>query len=114
MAEICQSFSAELNGLVSAASAWVALTRRHAFECPEEAINIIDESVLDLLAPQPAREEELPREPPAPLVQTAIICPEDRPDMDECDSASEVSETTREERKHITEVFLPDVCSQSE
>lgn len=112
IAEICNNFSLELGGLISPASAWVMLTKRHDFECPEEAIHVISESVLDLLAPVPVEAEELPKEPPAPLVQTAVVGPEDRPDAD--DSLSEASSGLLEERKHLTEVFLPDVDTQSE
>merc|ERR1719486_688779 len=112
IAEICQSFSQELGGLIAPASAWVMLTKRHAFECPLDAINIISESVLDLLAPPPLEVEELPKEPPAPLVQTAVVGPEDRLDAD--DSLSDASSGLREERKHLTEVFLPDDALQSE
>jgi hypothetical protein len=116
-AEICQSFSLELCGLMSSASAWVSLTKRHIFECPEEVINVITEAVLDiLLGPPPGLDhpeaDELPREPAAPLVQPAVVCPEDRPDMD--DALSDASSGLREDRKHLTEVFLPDVDSQSE
>lgn len=112
IAEICHGFSLELGGLIAPASAWVMLTKRHAFECPPEAIDVISESVLELLAPPPREVEELPKEPPAPLVQTAVLGPEDRPDAD--DSLSDASSGLREERKHLTEVFLPDVDSQSE
>jgi len=114
IAEICQSFSLELDCLVSSAHAWMLLKKRHAFECPEEAIDVISESVLDLLMhPSPGQDaDEMPRAPLGPLVRTAVVCPEDRNADD--DSLSDVSSGLREERKHLTEVFLPDVDTRSD
>lgn len=110
IAEICQSFSLELDGLVSSHNAWVLLTQRHAFECPKDTIEIIGQAVMDLLTnPSPGQDgDEEPHEPHGPLVHPAVVCPDDRPDADE-DSLSDASSGLREERKHLTEVFLPDV-----
>jgi len=111
--EICHNFSLELGGLIAPASAWMMLTKRHAFECPPEAIDIISESVLDLLLPPPMGDaDELPREPLGPLVNTAIIGPDDR--LEDDDSLSDASSGLREERRHLTEVFLPDVDELSD
>jgi len=111
IAEICQNFSLELGGLIVPSAAWAMLSRRHAFECPPDAINVISECILDILMPPPQTVEELPLEPDAPLGHTAVVAPEDRFDDD---SLSDMSEGFQEHRKHVTEVFLPDVDSQSD
>mmetsp|Transcript_59301 Transcript_59301/g.94140 ORF Transcript_59301/g.94140 Transcript_59301/m.94140 type:complete len:478 (-) Transcript_59301:92-1525(-) len=113
MAEICHSFSLELNGLVSPASAWMLLSKRHAFEAPPEAIEAIGEFVLDMLVPAPIEEpDEQPLSAPLPLVHPAVVGPEDRPD--DIDALSDASSGLIEERRHLTEVFLPDAdtCSR--
>lgn len=107
IAEVCQSFSLELSGLVSASSAWILLARRHTFSDPE-MVDIIWESVLRLLTPpEPEAEEGLrAREPPLPLRGTAVVCPEDRSDDGAGSVRSMESEGEAEQRKHVTEVFL--------
>jgi hypothetical protein len=112
IAEICQNFSLEMGGRVQPVSAWAMLRKRHNFECSPDVLEVIHEVVLDILAPPPPELDDLPKEPPAPLVQTAVLCPEDRPEMDDC--LSEASSGFLEEQKHLTEVFLPDVDAYSD
>merc|ERR1712232_729152 len=50
VAEVCQAFSQELEGLVSPTSAWVILTKRHAFSEPD-VVEAIGDVVLRLLMP---------------------------------------------------------------
>jgi len=114
MVEICHGFSQELCGLVAPASAWTMLVKRHAFECHPDAINVINECVLNILAPleDPELCSEVPKEPQGPLVHTAVVGPEDRHDSDE--ALSDASSGLIEERKHLTEVFLPDEDAASD
>jgi len=98
IAEVCQSFSRELDGLVSPASAWISLTRRHSFSEPE-SMEVLSEHILQLL-----RLESPVPEPPMPLVEAAVLGPEDRSDTE----ASDGGEAFKPDKEPITEVFLPD------
>lgn len=109
IADICNSFSLELGGLLSAASAWVLLARRHNFAEPE-IVRIVGEEILRVLTPT---EDEVCSGPLQPILlkgQAAVICPEDRDDEDE-DVGSCCSLESRDagnlDRRHLTEVFLP-------
>jgi len=120
IAEVCQAFSLELGGLLSSASAWMLLAKRHDFTEPE-ALAAVGDAVLRLLAPLPPPSSALSEEgcgeeshrfgglPPFPC-GTAVVCPEDRDEeQEEAGSAcSVVSEEAAERRKHLTEVFLAD------
>lgn len=52
LAEVCQNFAMELGGLMSAASVWQLLIRRHSFEEPE-VVEILDKEVMRFLAGPP-------------------------------------------------------------
>mmetsp|Transcript_2045 Transcript_2045/g.4626 ORF Transcript_2045/g.4626 Transcript_2045/m.4626 type:complete len:442 (+) Transcript_2045:90-1415(+) len=91
IAEVCQNFSLELGGLVSPASAWILLTKRHAFAEPE-IIDLLSLSVMQFLVPQ--ENAELERQD---FVEPAVVGPDDRSD-----------ESLDEEDRHVTEVFLAD------
>mmetsp|Transcript_66629 Transcript_66629/g.187660 ORF Transcript_66629/g.187660 Transcript_66629/m.187660 type:complete len:284 (+) Transcript_66629:3-854(+) len=97
IAEICQNFSLELCGLVSPASAWRLLTRRHTFSDPE-TVSIIGDVILSLLAPPEPQEVQSPS---LPMAAPAVIGPDDH--SDDADSAVDARD------EHLTEVFLGDV-----
>lgn len=110
IAEVCQSFSQELGGLLSPSSVWVLLARRHDFADPEAVMQVGD-AVLRLFAPREPADDEECREPQQPLLlksAATIICPEDRDDEDDqsCHSMESPSAADRDTR-HLTEVFLP-------
>mmetsp|Transcript_58288 Transcript_58288/g.190067 ORF Transcript_58288/g.190067 Transcript_58288/m.190067 type:complete len:513 (+) Transcript_58288:84-1622(+) len=115
IAEACQCFAMELGGLLSAASAWTLLSKRHDFAEPE-VVELLGASVLRLLAP-PELEVEASLAGRRLLLQsgTTVIGPEDRPD-DGCGDGcnvegsvcSGISEEEAEHRRHLTEVFLAD------
>jgi len=93
IAEVCQNFSLEANGLVSSTSAWMLLTKRHVFLDPE-VVEAINDMVLDVLMPP-----DMARHPYPVQTSTAVIGPDDRSDEDSQDER---------DRQHVTEVFLPD------
>lgn len=91
IAQVCQHFSMEMNGLVTPSSTWVMLTKRHLFDDPE-TVDAISEYVLEMLLPPPDA-EPFPR-----LAQAAVFGPDDHSG----------DESQAEEDKHVMEVFLPD------
>uniref|UniRef100_A0A7S4VGJ9 Uncharacterized protein n=1 Tax=Alexandrium monilatum TaxID=311494 RepID=A0A7S4VGJ9_9DINO len=102
IAQVCQSFSQELGGLVSPSSAWLALVKRHSFAEPE-TVEIVGEMVLRLLLPPEPHEDEVVREQLClNAANTAVIGPEDRSDGEGSMAGDQ------EQEKHLTEVFLPD------
>jgi hypothetical protein len=96
IARICDAFSQEVNGLISPASAWILLTKRHCFSEPPETIDIISDAVMQLIIPPEAGES-------VPLCQVGVIGPEDRSDDESVDG---------ERDEHVMEVFVPDTCVQ--
>lgn len=104
IAEVCQSFSLELGSLVSPASAWILLARRHSFTHPE-TVEIVGQAVLKLLAPSSV-EGEACDQLPLLIDRAAVICPEDRDDdAGSCQSLE--SRGADRDGRHLTEVFLP-------
>lgn len=98
IAEVCQAFSQELHGRISASSSWVLLTKRHGFADPE-TVRSIGELVLQLLLPP-----QIGDRPFCQNNQPTVIGPEDVSD----------AETQDEAEKHVTEVFLPPNMAEPE
>lgn len=108
IAEVCQSFSMELNGLVTPTAACVFLMKRRNYTEPE-TIDMLSDMVLRMLSPaeplEPAEDEEERRRS---LNATAIfsktdasvICPDDRSEGSGS-AAGDVDEP-------VTEVFVPE------
>mmetsp|Transcript_126287 Transcript_126287/g.252309 ORF Transcript_126287/g.252309 Transcript_126287/m.252309 type:complete len:455 (+) Transcript_126287:66-1430(+) len=108
IAEVCQSFSMELNGLVSPTAAWAFLIRRRNYTEPE-TVDMISDMVLRLLTPsEPLEPEEEEEERRRSMKATAlfsktdasVICPDDR-------SEGSVS-AAGDADEPITEVFIPE------
>jgi len=112
IAEVCQSFSMELNGLVTPTAAWVFLMRRRNYTEPE-TVDMISDMVLRLLTPaeplEPAEEdeEERRRSMRATAIfsktDASVICPDDRSEG----SGSAAGDAD----EPITEVFIPEPYS---
>jgi len=105
VARACQNLAVESNGLVTAATAWLAIRHRYADSRPE-VVDHFEGAMLQLL---PLLEAERPcdRTPLEFLTESVVIGPEDRSDADDDASCSSRSEGAKEFERHVVEVFLP-------
>jgi len=109
IAEVCQAFSMELNGLVTPTTAWMFLMRRRNYSEPE-TIEMISDMVVRLLTPaeplepEEEDEEERRRSMKAAAIfsktDASVICPDDRSEG----SGSAAGDPD----EPITEVFVPE------
>lgn len=91
IAEVCQSFSFEMNGLVGPSSAWIMLARRHNFT-EVGAVEAIGEEILRLLIPRPPG-----------------LCLEDEEQLSSTSSQQHLEEFTLDEPEppEVADVMLP-------
>lgn len=93
VAELCRNLSEELCGLVSPASAWVLMTKRHVFVEPD-TVDVISDAVLSHLMPAHLGPPGLP--PPTILANQP------------CGDLSDGPLSDVESENNLTEVFVHD------
>eukprot|EP00929_Paragymnodinium_shiwhaense_P103621 TRINITY_DN67252_c0_g1_i2.p1 TRINITY_DN67252_c0_g1~~TRINITY_DN67252_c0_g1_i2.p1 ORF type:complete len:399 (-),score=46.68 TRINITY_DN67252_c0_g1_i2:45-1241(-) len=107
IAQVCQCFSLELEGLVSPASAWNILSQRHKFEHPD-TVHLICPLILDILDPIVG---EIKEPPSARCMAVAS------PNSIACSDGDLEAEASCEEEtgnggapvvETVTELFVPD------
>jgi hypothetical protein len=83
IAELCRSLAEELGGLINPSTAWVLLTKRHAYS-DEEALATLGDLVLTSLAPDMESQQEMAsRSPASEQGVTEVFLEDDEPILDE-------------------------------